>query len=58
VADEVIFDEDLPFYDLSVVPGVRELPRVQDGFSPPIPIPGVFVYGSLIARTIYVSTYI
>ena len=49
------FEERLPFYDLSSIPGVNELPRELDSFSPPIFIPGGLVYGNEVVDRIYVS---
>lgn len=52
---EVMFEELLPFFDLSSVAGVQELSRTQDSHSGAIYIPGGLVYGNEIATSIYVS---
>ena len=55
IGPTVVLGDQLPFYDLSSIIGLRELPRVQDASSPPIFIPGRLVYGSRIAKTVYLS---
>lgn len=59
VPDEVMFDDGLPFYDLRGIPGLGELPRVQDSHSPEIFLPngGSLVYGNIVTRIIYVSQF-
>ena len=55
IGPTIVLGDLLPFYDLSSIPGLRELPRVQDASSPPIAIPGRLVYGSRITKFVYVS---
>ena len=54
-SSEVIFDEFLPFYNLSGIPGLQELPRAQDSNSPPIFVPGGLIYGAEEVTQIFVS---
>ena len=54
IGPTIALGELLPFYDLSSIPGLRELPRVQDASSAAIAIPGRLVYGSRIAKFVYV----
>lgn len=51
----VIFDEFLPYYDLSGIPGLKELERTQDSHSGPIFIPGSMIYGDEVIRKVFVS---
>ena len=58
VVAPVQFEELLPFFDLSGVPGVKELPRTQDSNSGPIFIPGPsasLLYGDELITKVYVS---
>ena len=43
----------LPYYDLSTMPGVEELPRVLEAISDPIPIDGLPM-GGVVFYTVYV----
>ena len=54
---DVIFDEFLPFYDLSDIPGVTELPRRPDAYSESILVPGGMVFGDLVVAKMFVSEH-
>ena len=54
--DGTLLDEFLPFYELSGVPGLQELPRTQDSHSPPIFVPGGLVFGREEVTQVYVSS--
>lgn len=51
----VMFEDILPFFDLSVLPNVKELPRMLDAISPPIFIPGELIFGNASVDRVYVS---
>lgn len=53
----VMFEESLPFYNLTGIPGLKELPRAQDSHSGPIFLPGStsLLYGDQLITKIYVS---
>ena len=55
IGPTIVLGDLLPYYDLSSIPGLMELPRVQDASSPPIFIPGRLVYGRRIVKSVYVS---
>lgn len=52
---EVTFDELLPYFDLTGIRGVMELPREEESNSGPILIPGSLLYGDKLRSTVYVS---
>ena len=47
----------LPFYDLTAIPELKELPRIEDSHSPPIFVPDGLIYGDEIVTRIYVSAF-
>ena len=51
----MIFDELLQYFDLSEVPGVIELERVEESNSGPSVIPNSIIYGDDVVDTVYVS---
>ena len=52
---EVVFEESLPFFDLSGIPDVHELPRTQDSNSEVIFVPDGLRFGDISVTQIYVS---
>ena len=54
-SSEVVFDAFLPFYNLTGIPGLQELPRMQDSNSPPIFVPGGLIYGAEEVTQVFVS---
>ena len=52
---EVIVNDQLPYFDLTAVPGVMELERVEESNSGPIVIPNSIIYGDDVVDTVYVS---
>ena len=55
IVPEVVFEESLPFFDLSGIPGVRELPRTQDSNSEVILVPDGLRFGDTSISQVYVS---
>lgn len=51
----IVLADSLPFFNLSGIDGLMELPRVQDASSSPIYIPGFLIYGDNIVKSVYVS---
>ena len=47
----------LSYFNLSSIEGVKELPRELEASSPPIYLPGFFVFGNLVVTSVYVSIY-
>ena len=55
---EVEFVESLPFFDLSGIPDMSELPRTQDANSERIFVPNGMIFGDQVITQVFVSLYL